>query len=238
MGDLREQLAEYERLRAGQVKSLALDEVLSQLPATLVRARIARGWTQRDLAERVGHIGAASSEGRGGRLRARQSRKAGSHRRSSGRLAERARQTDALRQRAQSAPRQTRRFDPNETRRHIALNPTSPCLPQPKPTTLRLARSSRPVKQPHPNPNARAKLPRRAKRSPRRQLKRRLNRAPNAPERRRPKSRRRRSNNRKVAPEAWRFRRFQARLSRPRRSSMAWSKPRIIWCRLRRKWTP
>ena len=54
MSDLREQLAEYERLRAGQVKSLALDEVLSQLPATLVRARIARGWTQRDLARELG----------------------------------------------------------------------------------------------------------------------------------------------------------------------------------------
>ena len=54
MGDLREQLAEYERLRAGEVKSLTLDEVLSQLPATLVRARIARGWTQRDLARELG----------------------------------------------------------------------------------------------------------------------------------------------------------------------------------------
>lgn len=54
MGDLREQLAEYEKLRGGQVKSLALDEVLVQLPATLVRARIARGWTQRELAKQLG----------------------------------------------------------------------------------------------------------------------------------------------------------------------------------------
>lgn len=54
MGDLREQLAEYEKLRAGKVKTLALDEVLAQLPETLVRARIARGWTQRQLAQALG----------------------------------------------------------------------------------------------------------------------------------------------------------------------------------------
>lgn len=54
MGDLREQLAEYEGLRAGKVKTLALDEVLAQLPETLVRARIARGWTQRQLAQALG----------------------------------------------------------------------------------------------------------------------------------------------------------------------------------------
>ena len=54
MGDLRAQLAEYEKLRAGKIKTLALDEVLAQLPETLVRARIARGWTQRDLAQALG----------------------------------------------------------------------------------------------------------------------------------------------------------------------------------------
>lgn len=54
MNDLRAQLAEYEKLRGGQIKSLTLDEVLAQLPATLVRARIARGWTQRELAQQLG----------------------------------------------------------------------------------------------------------------------------------------------------------------------------------------
>ncbi len=54
ISDLREQLTDYEKLCAGKVKTLALDEVLSQLPATLVRARIARGWTQRQLADQLG----------------------------------------------------------------------------------------------------------------------------------------------------------------------------------------
>lgn len=52
--DLEAQLAEYEHLRDGQVKSLALDAVLLQLPKTLVRARIARGWTQKELAQALG----------------------------------------------------------------------------------------------------------------------------------------------------------------------------------------
>ena len=54
MGDLRDQIAEYEKLRDGKVKTLALDAILDQLPETLVRARIARGWTQRDLAQELG----------------------------------------------------------------------------------------------------------------------------------------------------------------------------------------
>jgi len=54
ISDLEAQLAEYEQLRGGQVKSLALDAVLTQLPETLVRARIARGWTQRELAQALG----------------------------------------------------------------------------------------------------------------------------------------------------------------------------------------
>lgn len=52
--DLRGQLAEYEKLCAGQIETLTLVEVLAQLPETLVRARIARGWTQRQLSEQLG----------------------------------------------------------------------------------------------------------------------------------------------------------------------------------------
>lgn len=54
IGDLEAQLAEYEHLRDGQIKSLALNAVLTQLPETLVRARIARGWTQKELAQALG----------------------------------------------------------------------------------------------------------------------------------------------------------------------------------------
>jgi DNA-binding XRE family transcriptional regulator len=52
--DLEAELAEYEKLRSGQVRSLALDSLFDDLPATLTRARIARGWTQRDLANTLG----------------------------------------------------------------------------------------------------------------------------------------------------------------------------------------
>lgn len=52
--DLEAQLAEYEKLRDGEVKSLVLGAVLLQLPETLVRARIARGWTQKELAQALG----------------------------------------------------------------------------------------------------------------------------------------------------------------------------------------
>ncbi|BCM88664.1 hypothetical protein IAD21_00505 [Abditibacteriota bacterium] len=54
MDDLRAQMADYEKLRAGQVKSLTLDEVLVELPAMLVRARIARGLTHKQLAQALG----------------------------------------------------------------------------------------------------------------------------------------------------------------------------------------
>jgi DNA-binding Xre family transcriptional regulator len=50
MEDLEAEIAEYEKLRDGQVSSLPLSSVLEELPSALVRARIARGWTHRDLA--------------------------------------------------------------------------------------------------------------------------------------------------------------------------------------------
>ncbi|HUH07436.1 MAG TPA: helix-turn-helix transcriptional regulator [Egibacteraceae bacterium] len=51
--DLRRQLAEYEALRAGRVQVLELDS-LEQLPDALIRARIAAGLTQKELAKRLG----------------------------------------------------------------------------------------------------------------------------------------------------------------------------------------
>lgn len=52
LGDLRQELAEYEALRAGQVRVLELDS-LDQLPEALIRARIAAGFSQKELAGRL-----------------------------------------------------------------------------------------------------------------------------------------------------------------------------------------
>ncbi|MYC08219.1 MAG: helix-turn-helix domain-containing protein [Chloroflexi bacterium] len=53
LSDLRSELREYEALKAGDFE---LDQlgVVSGLPAMLIKARIARGMSQRDLAERIG----------------------------------------------------------------------------------------------------------------------------------------------------------------------------------------
>lgn len=51
--ELREQLADYEALRSGKVSVLELDS-LADLPDALIRARIAGGLTQRQLAARLG----------------------------------------------------------------------------------------------------------------------------------------------------------------------------------------
>jgi ribosome-binding protein aMBF1 (putative translation factor) len=51
--ELKEQIAEYEALRTGQCSVLSLDS-LEELPRALIRARIAAGLTQRELAERLG----------------------------------------------------------------------------------------------------------------------------------------------------------------------------------------
>lgn len=50
--ELREQLAEYEALRSGQVTTLELQS-LKELPEALIRARIAAGLTQKELATRL-----------------------------------------------------------------------------------------------------------------------------------------------------------------------------------------
>ena len=51
--DLREELAEYEALRSGQVRELELRS-LTELPEALIRARIAAGLSQKELARRLG----------------------------------------------------------------------------------------------------------------------------------------------------------------------------------------
>lgn len=51
--DLRRELREYEQLRDGEV--LAFEGAnLADVASLLIKARIARGWTQRQLAERLG----------------------------------------------------------------------------------------------------------------------------------------------------------------------------------------
>lgn len=51
--DLRAELAEYERLRSGRQSTFTADS-LAELATVLVKARIARGWTQRQLADALG----------------------------------------------------------------------------------------------------------------------------------------------------------------------------------------
>jgi ribosome-binding protein aMBF1 (putative translation factor) len=51
--ELQEQIAEYERLKASSVSDLRLGS-LDELPAVLVKARVAQGMTQKDLARRLG----------------------------------------------------------------------------------------------------------------------------------------------------------------------------------------
>lgn len=51
--DLRAEIEEYELLRSGRVSSFAANS-LKDLAVLLVKARIARGWTQRQLADALG----------------------------------------------------------------------------------------------------------------------------------------------------------------------------------------
>ena len=51
--DLRAEIAEYELLRSGNVSSFDASS-LSELAMLLVKARIARNWTQRQLADALG----------------------------------------------------------------------------------------------------------------------------------------------------------------------------------------
>jgi len=51
--ELREQVTEYDALRSGRVQVLELNS-LEELPDALIRARIAAGLTQKELAARLG----------------------------------------------------------------------------------------------------------------------------------------------------------------------------------------
>ena len=51
--EMHAELAEYEQLRSGAVSSLEADS-LAELATLLIKARIARGWTQRELADALG----------------------------------------------------------------------------------------------------------------------------------------------------------------------------------------
>jgi ribosome-binding protein aMBF1 (putative translation factor) len=53
LSELQEQIAEYDQLKRGKFKLSALD-VVETIPINLIRARIALGWTQKDLAQRLG----------------------------------------------------------------------------------------------------------------------------------------------------------------------------------------
>ena len=53
LGDLQAELAEYEELRSGAVRSFEA-ATLPELAVALVKARIAKGWSQRRLAEELG----------------------------------------------------------------------------------------------------------------------------------------------------------------------------------------
>src|SRR5262245_16920123 len=52
LDDLLAELADYERLRSGQATSITVESI-TELPAALIRARIMRNWTQKDLADRL-----------------------------------------------------------------------------------------------------------------------------------------------------------------------------------------
>ena len=51
--ELQEQIVEYERLKQSSVSDLKIGS-LEELPSVLVKARVAQGMTQRDLARRLG----------------------------------------------------------------------------------------------------------------------------------------------------------------------------------------
>ncbi len=53
LDDLRQELAQYDALRRGERSSQPV-ATLDELPSALIRARIAAGLTQRDLAESLG----------------------------------------------------------------------------------------------------------------------------------------------------------------------------------------
>lgn len=53
IGDLRTEIDEYERLKNGEVAEIEVKS-LAELPTALIKARIAKGLTQKQLADRIG----------------------------------------------------------------------------------------------------------------------------------------------------------------------------------------
>ncbi|MBW4623735.1 MAG: helix-turn-helix domain-containing protein [Cyanosarcina radialis HA8281-LM2] len=50
---LKQEIAEYEELKSGRIKTLQIGD-LNDLPIALIKARIALGMTQKELAEKIG----------------------------------------------------------------------------------------------------------------------------------------------------------------------------------------
>jgi HTH-type transcriptional regulator / antitoxin HipB len=53
IGDLRTEIDEYDRLKNGEVAEIEVKS-LAELPTALIKARIAKGLTQKQLAEQIG----------------------------------------------------------------------------------------------------------------------------------------------------------------------------------------
>ncbi len=51
--ELRQEITEYQQLRSGEVTQFALNSI-QELPIVMIKARIAAGLTQKDLAEKIG----------------------------------------------------------------------------------------------------------------------------------------------------------------------------------------
>ncbi|PSB02330.1 helix-turn-helix transcriptional regulator [Merismopedia glauca] len=50
---LKQEIAEYEELKSGRIETLQIDDI-NDLPIALIKARIALGMTQKELAEKIG----------------------------------------------------------------------------------------------------------------------------------------------------------------------------------------
>lgn len=53
IGELEQEIAEYDRLKSGQITKFPI-ESLQDLPNVMIKARIAVGMTQKELAEKIG----------------------------------------------------------------------------------------------------------------------------------------------------------------------------------------
>jgi ribosome-binding protein aMBF1 (putative translation factor) len=54
VGELEEDVRQYEQLKNGMFSEVSMSELVAALPVNLIRARIAVGWTQKDLAKKLG----------------------------------------------------------------------------------------------------------------------------------------------------------------------------------------